>query len=355
MHRALRAARNERGQSTLLIVLLVVSMMAGSAIAVDAGSGLAFKERCEYSLEAAALAAASQLPDSAAALAQARQIITANGLDTAKLTLVTPFEGDSRKVHVTYSDHHPTFFGRVFGVSFFAVNSAATAAKGGFAAFDYALFSGSTTEDLYLHGMNLNVTGGVHGNDDLRFRGADITVSGGLEASGVYDARGSTVTAGSIVQGAPILPMPDYPVADLREACATRYSGDQHWSGETIDIDGGIFVDGDLKLSGVTISGNGMLVCTGAIELAGTGLRYAGADDNVVLYALDRIKITGTNFVADGILYAPHGDVFCHGSSLELHGSVVADTIDFGGANVTVVHDADAGAVFIEGKATLTR
>lgn len=351
-----RQFRRHRGQAMVLMVLLMTVIATGGALAVDVGTAYVFRERTGFVLEAAALAAAAHLPDTAAARAAAVNVAGLNGLDPARVVVTTSYGGDSSRLRVSYGQDRPTFFGRVFGVDLLRVNNQAVAARNSPVMFDYAIFSGSTFEKLDLTGMNLNVTGSIHANENIRIRGATVNVSGTLQAAGLVDVRGSVVRAGTVRNYVASIPMPMLDQSELRAMCATRFTGSQHWSGTTINLDGNVFVDGDLKLSGVRVTGQGMLMATGDIELAGTSLRYLNpSTDRLAIYSLRDIKITGTNFVVDGIIYAPHGQVRAHGSSLTINGQIIADEVDFSGVNVTIHHNSAASSVLPLAGVRLTR
>jgi Flp pilus assembly protein TadG len=346
---------SSRGQALILMLLLTVVLAAGGAFAVDLGVAYAYKQRCEIAVDAAALAAASLLPDVSAAQAAGEAVALANGIDPAVLQFASPVDGDSRRISVTFAGQQPSFFARALGIEVFPVAARAVAVRGGPQVFDYALFSGSSTTRLDLSGLTVDVQGSTHSNHDTRIRGATVGVSGSLESSRQYDMRGATVQAGSIVEWAPLVPMPQYDVNELRAMCGIRYTGNQHWSGQTINVDGGVFVDGNLKLSGVTIRGQGLLVVNGNIELAGVSFAYHGSTDRVCLYSLANIKVTGTSFRADGIIYAPNGEFESHGATLQVNGSIIADTIDLSGVTLGINHDASAGSVFPGGATRLSR
>jgi len=352
MRHGLRAVR---GQAVVLMVLLTVVLAAGGALAVDVGLSYVYQQRCSIVIEAAALAAAAQLPDTGAAQAAATAIAQANGIDPTLLSLVSPVDGDAGRVSISFAGEQRSYFARLLGIEAFGVAARTVAVRGGPAIFDYALFSGSSTTRLDLSGLTVNVTGSTHANHDTRIRGATVRVTGALQSSRQYDMKGSTVQAGSIVEWAPLVAMPEYDVNELRAMCDTRYSGSQHWSGQTINVDGGVFVDGNLKLSGVTIRGQGLLVVSGNVELAGTSFAYYGASDKVCIYSLGNIKVTGTTFRADGIIYAPHGEFEAHGATLHVNGSIIANTIDLSGITLSINHDASAASTFPGGTTRLVR
>jgi hypothetical protein len=104
-------------------------------------------------------------------------------------------------------------------------------------------------------------------------------------------------------------------------------------------------VDGDLTLTGVTIRGQGMIVATGEINVRGTQFQYESSADAVCIYSNTDIRIEGTNMVAEGIFYAPNGEIAIGGSNVRIEGSIAADTIDFFGTNPTIVHTTQAGEV----------
>jgi len=352
-----RIVRHRRGQAMVLMVGMMVVLMAGAALTIDVGAAYSQKERTESVVEAAALAAASHLPDASAARAAAEQIIAANGLSNLNVTITTPYLNDVSKVSVTYGDDKPTYFAKTLGINLFRINTGAIARQGGPACFDYAIFSGSTFEYLDIGGATVTVTGHIHGNENVRIRGATLNVTGQIDASGIVDVRGSDVTAGSIVNYMPVIEMPAYDSATLRAAAATVYIGSQHWSGVTINVEGNIFVQGDLKLSGVTITGTGSIICSGDIELAGSGLYYATEEAKVCIYGMQDMQITGTSFYCDGILYAPNGTIDGHGlnQGFTINGAVVGDLHDFSGVDMTVNHDVDAKNAFFGGYSSLTR
>jgi len=340
-----RALRKSHGQTLVLVSLLMIALMGAAALAVDVGDAYIYKERCEFALEAAVLAAAGQLPVASNALAAAQACISANKLDPALLQMVTPVDGNDMKVTLTYASGRPTVFSRVLGTTSLNYVSAVTAERLPPALFDYALFSSSTLEDLRISGASLDVVGSVHSNEDLRFNGATINVSDRLDAVGTLINNGSTINAGLIELGMPVIRMPMYSVSDLRAMCLTRYDGSQHWSGTTINVDGGLFVDGDLTLTGVTIQGQGMIVATGNIYVHGTQMHYESADDAVCLYANKDIEVQGVDMVVQGNLYAPNGEVGIGGTNVRIEGAVAGDTIDFFGTSPTIVHTSQAGSV----------
>jgi Flp pilus assembly protein TadG len=342
----MRRLANKRGAASLIVALTMVGMIGMAALAVDVGAAYVFKEKTEFVMEAAALAAARVLPDTTQATTVARQVVQSNGLNPDLLTVVTPLDGNTMKVRCSYADTRSTVFARALNITFFNYGARATAVRGGAEMFDFALFSGSTYDDLRIGGAELNVIGNVHSNEDLRFNGATVNVSGTLEAAQRLVNNGSIINAGEIKTFDRVIPMPKYSSSELRDMCAARYSGSMHFSGGSLNVTGGIFVDGDLELTGVSVSGVGLIVATGNIRLNGTDFRYAGPSDAVCLYSQKNIRIEGNTFVAQGMFYAPNGVINCSGTSPTVQGSMVAHQLDFTGTeNIDIVYDATSRSV----------
>lgn len=352
----MRMLAAKRGAATLIVALTMVGMLGMAALAVDVGAAYVFKEKTEFVMEAAALAAARVLPDTAQATALARQVVQHNGLNPDKLIVLTPLDGNSMKVRCVYADTRPTVIARALNITLFNYGARATAVRGGADMFEYAMFSGSTLDDLRIGGATLNVTGSVHSNEDLRFNGATVNVSGSLEAAQRLINNGSTINAGVIKTFDRVIPMPQYSSNELREMCAVRYSGNMHFSGGTLDVTGGVFVDGTLKLTGMRVTGVGLLVATGSILLNGTDFRCTGPSDAVCVYSQQNISIEGNTFVAQGMFYAPNGLINCSGTSPTVEGSMVANRLDFTGTqNINIVYDATSRSVLPNLNVQLTR
>jgi len=353
-----RRIARQTGQTTVLLVAMMVVVMAGGALAIDVGSAYVLKEKCNFVLEAAALAAATQLPDTSAALALAQQMVEINGLEPSRLGLESPYDGDPRKLCLTYTDQQPTYFARTLGIDLFPIASRVVAVYGRPLALDYAIFSSSEFEYLDFGGATINVTGSVHGNENVRIRGATVNVSGAIQAQGVVDIRGSTVNASIIQDRVGRIDLPEHYYEQLVTEDWVQQYGNQNWSNITIDVsNGGVIVHGDLHVAGVTIVGSGMIVVTGNVHMAGTALTLARPeDDAVAVYSLGNIRFTGTSVTSDGIFYAPNGTIDCHGvKDATINGAVIADLVDFNGVDITVNHNPDNVMVFPVLSARLTR
>ncbi len=92
----------ERGQTLVIFSLLLVALCGFVALTVDAGLILYNRTDNQKTADAAALAAAQELPDAASAVAVAEQYLEANGFDLNDpdnaYVITTPYQGDSGQV-----------------------------------------------------------------------------------------------------------------------------------------------------------------------------------------------------------------------------------------------------------------
>ena len=120
-----------------------LDMLGISALVIDIGTLNIEKSKLQNALDASALAGAQSLPDQSGALSSARSYFTANGYDSADLTVTFP---DSETVRCASSAEVQTTFARVLGISSTSTHELhATAIKTKRSVkspFDYAVFQG---------------------------------------------------------------------------------------------------------------------------------------------------------------------------------------------------------------------
>jgi hypothetical protein len=174
--------RHEAGQTVVLIAVLLPLFLGLGAIAVDIGYWYVVKKTAQDAADAAALAAAAELPDKFAAEQAAMTYVGAN-MPEASWSVEYPYvpdaddgvvagvdptlpEGvpDPTKVKVVVEQRADTFFGRIFGLLEAVVSSRAVAERlntdGNAAIF---AFSADCSDALALVG-NMDVNGYVHSN-----------------------------------------------------------------------------------------------------------------------------------------------------------------------------------------------
>ncbi len=124
-----RLLREEKGQAVVLFALLLVVLLGITSFTVDVGYLQWQKRELQNTADAAALAAAQDLPDASVAVATAEDYALAHGVTIAETTVNTPYNGDSYKVEVISTRDVPRLFSRIWGNTDIAVSARAVVAK----------------------------------------------------------------------------------------------------------------------------------------------------------------------------------------------------------------------------------
>ncbi len=125
-----RFMARESGQSMVIIVLAMTTIVAMMALAIDGGIAFALHTRMQTAADAAALSGARELAlgnSNGVAIARANQILVANGGDAA-LSTVTISSG---QVNVTAAMLFETFFAGIVGIDDMDVSARSAAVFGG--------------------------------------------------------------------------------------------------------------------------------------------------------------------------------------------------------------------------------
>ncbi len=177
------------------------------------------------------------------------------------------------------------------------------------------------------------VNGSVYAHDGVQFYGSETArVSGFVSSYGSVDGN---ITAAQSTSRSYVIP-------DLSDNIAHHADYQQRFDGDTViaetalDISGGIYTAGNLKLDEVTLSGQGYIT-------AGDSIRChpVQTDDTAigwtVLYAENGdIIISGSKLTINGIIYAPHGKVVFNVKHLTINGSVYAQDVTFNGTTLNL-------------------
>lgn len=123
----MRRAREDSGQAIVFVVIVFIGMLAIIALAVDVGSWYTAKRRLQGAADAAALAAAQDLPDTttAASTAQSYASLNATGLNSW-----TPVFPDTSTIKVQLAKQAPAFFAKALGISTVTIHAKASANVG---------------------------------------------------------------------------------------------------------------------------------------------------------------------------------------------------------------------------------
>lgn len=336
-----RTTRNaQRGQVLVLTAFALVGLLGFLGLVVDVGYMYLERAKLQKATDAAALAGAALLPDSAQATAEALQYVTTNGESAQNATVTVGPDGSGRTtITVRIAKTVPTFFAKVLGISSFPVSaSAGGALVTASGPFDYAIFSGSTAVNLSITGGGWIARGSIHANRSLNLTGGGFTVTGAAEAAQQVNIVGGGYSIGSIKSYATVIDMPDLSASIAAAAAASGqvYNGNKTITGGGFILGNTMYVKGNLNVTGGGFTSTGALLADGDITLNGGGITIGGSNQVAFYSKNGNITFTGGGASFNGVLYAPNGRITITGGGLTFNGSIVAKEVVFTGGGVNV-------------------
>ena len=358
----LKRLKGESGQSAILIALSLVLLCGFAALAIDIGVLSVDQGQLQNAADAAAMAAAWDLPSASAAESTAIQYAQLNGVSASDTSVTSPYQSSDLKIEVVCKRTVEYSFARVLGLKSKEIIARAVAEKSGSAggAFGYALFSGDTNSSglLGLYQNAIYVDGSVHSNNGILMTGSNLKFTGNVEAVNNFEAYVSSITIGGTCQGktitaygssinipnrltspANIISMPDFSAETIAEAQAsgTAYQGNKQYNGSTINVSSPVYVNGSINVAASSYTGAGVMIASGNIQLSGNVIA-ATADSAVCIYSqTGNINISVSNIQIDGILYAPQGEVMISASNIVINGRVIAKKVQLQGSNIQII------------------
>ena len=162
--------KREEGATAVFVALALVLVLSIVALVIDLGAAYSLKAKMQAACDLSALGAAKKLPNVTEATNEAYRLAEANGFESGEVH-VNVF-GAANRVQVAIKKSNKTLFAGVMGVNSLDVGCRAVASSTtDFSAggdFDYAVFSGSETQNLDLNFVSLwNVTGKIHSNESI--------------------------------------------------------------------------------------------------------------------------------------------------------------------------------------------
>jgi hypothetical protein len=357
--------KNECGQSIILIAITIAMLCGVAALVVDTNMVSVAEGQLQNAADAAALAAANDLPSASRARSSAEKYAELNGVSAANTTTTTPYNGDANKVEVVCTQTVSYTFARVFGLESKVVSARAVAVKTGMTGgcFGYALFSGGTGL-MGLYSSNLEIDGSAHANGSAFISGNNQEITGNMEAVTSFEAYISKLTIGGTCQAASlvvpdnsgsihvgnrvsspsaVIPMPDFSAGVKEEADASGTSyminewETQVFCGNGINIDKSIYVNGGITIAGSSFKGEGTICAKKNIGISGNTLKSTSGTA-VCIYSVDGdISFSSSGLTIYGTLYAPNGKIGIYGNNITIYGRVIAKEIIISGSNVAII------------------
>ncbi len=107
--------KDEDGQVMVLFSLFMVVIFGLAALVIDVGQIQVTRVSMQNVADAAALAAAQELPDKSKAISVAESVANLHGVDKANIVVTTPYKGDSKKIKVECTENVDFSFAKVLG------------------------------------------------------------------------------------------------------------------------------------------------------------------------------------------------------------------------------------------------
>jgi hypothetical protein len=218
-----RFVRGESGQVLVMVVVMLPVLFAFAALVIDVGHAFQLRRHLQAAADAAALAAAQELPNTASAEAVANGYSASPAQRNARsnlpeVTTAVSFPAPvGAKVRVTESAKSRGFFGGILGFDGFDVSATAVAAK-----------SSTTTGTplaVYVHELC--------GNKGFISGGLNMRIEGGIHSNGHFEVKneGFEAVGAATVYRPPHASSPSPPGPPQPAACKTSDQSDSTYAG----------------------------------------------------------------------------------------------------------------------------
>lgn len=212
--------KNEYGQVMVFIAISFVFLLSLASLAVDIGINYYRESKLQTAVDAAALAAAHDLPNTEKAIKTVHKYIKLNNCSTENVQV--NFLENNTKIRVSVTETNDNFFATIFKEkksTIYANAAAKINKKKSDLSFGYLIFSGSKYVNLDLGGKYY-ITGSIHANAGANIDGNTAArVIGSVEACHTASSINNLVT-GELKSNAKFLDMPDYD-EDIMALCPT--------------------------------------------------------------------------------------------------------------------------------------
>lgn len=322
--------RKEEGQILVFTGLILAALMGFSAIAMDVGMIAIEKSKLQNVADAAALAGAQELPDTGKAKTAAVKYAKENGLVITTDDVITPVDGDNKKIKVVATRTVSHTMARLIDIDETDVSAAAVADKTQSlpSVFtDYAILSESKTDPLDLgKAGQSSCEGTIHTNNKL-ILGKHLTATRVEANSGITETGSNNIASRDSASANVIIPS-DLKTELLSQVkSAKKYIGDKTFDGNGTELNESIYVEGNVTIVGNNVTANGFIYATGNITIDGNNPEIGSYSKPVFIYSEKDIFIPKcNNMIMYGIIFAPNGSAYLQKNNWELNGSIIANS-----------------------------
>ena len=334
--------RDESGVVVVWVALLAPVILGMAAFTVDISAWYQQHRELQTAADAAALAAARDLPGSPSTAATDAQSYVDKNLSGATTNSTTPYSGDSATIQVTVSKPGTSFFSGVLGISAPTINATAVARNPQTTTNGSFFYAGSTACGA------MNIT---HGGDNF--------TKGTLWSNGGITASGSSNTASTVFVGNSTCAFPSQLTPPGSTAASTQASWPQALPAtpspcttSPINVNAawlaanapGVYCTTGAVSVGVgntTISGYEFVSeasGNNAISVTQSGDTFTGVGTPSTIFYATRGGIAVNNpTTVNGDLFAPSGLVTFNGGTTVETGFIEASTINLNNGPYTFV------------------
>jgi hypothetical protein len=348
-----RRVGNEEGQLLPLLGLLLVVLLGISAVVIDVGRAYLVQRNLQSSADAAALAAAQELPSESAASTTARAYSSRPG---GKNERPPEFPTVSTSVQVSCRDHFrcspvnavevresatvPSGFARALGIDSFDVSARAVAAitQG---TVPWAIFAyDQACGDLVFryNGNVFEVDGAIHSNGNFEVNGMEI--SAGWASSGGPNECEPTIDGDHIDFGGHPEPVPDpslldWPVYFEEEDFPCTYTAREFkFNTHNVHIPEGVYCASELFEVNANYANGRFTALAPKIVANGNNQQLDPYLNGVLFFATgtEEMILDGNSYDWEGIIFHPGGRVKINGNAdSTLTGMIAAMEVEVNG------------------------
>ena len=327
---------NELGQAVVATVLFLTVLLGMAAMVVDVGGAYLVQRKLQASADAAALAGAQELPQTAAATALAREFSAedarkneyehVSGVTSGITTFCRAGSSCSpvNAIAVTQTASVATNFARVFGLDTFTVHARGVAQiQSGatpWAIFAYDSDCGSLV--LKLNGGDTRVDGAIHSNGKLEVNGNDFTAGytsagGPNDCEPVIDGENIDLGGGS---DQPVIEneLQPWPRFYTKSEFTCTYSAQKfnfNTTGQTIPT--GTYCASELFEANGNNQRGTITVLAPEIKIDGDGQFFRPHQLDVLFFATGtkELVLDGNDYDWEGVIFHPKGRIKLNGDS----------------------------------------
>jgi hypothetical protein len=317
-------ASSERGQTIVITVLFLGVLIGMAGLVIDVGSWYVKREEAQAAADFGALAAASQLPDAAAAEAAGEDYVGKN-LEDATAEVEPVFDGDPSKAEVKARTRGETFFLGLFGIESVPISARAVGQKAA-AAVPLAIFAYESDCKEFGFGANgeaMRIEGGIVSNGSFKVNGKDFYAAhargGGPNGCEPY-VNGENIKFGeddAPTAGEELL---DWPVYFYESDFDCTYSAKKfEFNKNGQEIPEGVYCASEAFIANGDNQTGKITVLAPEIRVNGNNQRFEPYAKGVLFFATGtkelELILDGGGFDWTGIIFHPRGRVKLNGDS----------------------------------------